>query len=74
MPEIKFMTTPGKIPVVVTLTKDEVEAVKDFADDNLERGSIEIIQSAGSGIGLSTHVRVRELPETEIDITDYAAW
>lgn len=74
MPEIKFMTTPGKIPVVVTLTKDEVEAVKDFADDNLERGSIEIIQSAGSGIGLNTHVRVRELPDTEIDITDYEAW
>jgi hypothetical protein len=58
----------------VTLTKEEVNSLKEFCDDNLERGSIEIIQSAGSGIGLNTHVRVRELPDTEIDITDYEAW
>ena len=59
---------------IVTLTKDEVESLKEFCDDNLEIGSVEIIQNSNSGIGLVTKVQVKNLPETLTDITDINSW
>ena len=47
------------------LTKAEVEALKDFCDDNLVSGSVRITQDA-----LTTKVEVVDLPETLTDITD----
>ena len=58
----------------VVLTKEEVESLKKFCDDNLSRGNIIIIQSSDSGIGLTTKVMVQDLPETLADITDIQAW
>ena len=64
----------SNIPVVVSLTKEEVNSLKDFCDDNLAVGSVLIIQSSESGISLTTKVMVKDLPETETDITDIESW
>lgn len=58
----------------IYLTKAEVDSLKDFCDDNLAIGVIEIYQSKVSGIGLTTRVQVKDLPETLTDITDINAW
>ena len=58
----------------VTLTKEEVNSLKEFCDDNLERGQIIIDQLELSGIGLTTKVMVKDLPETLTDITDVSSW
>jgi len=58
----------------VTLTKEEVNSLKEFCDDNLERGQAIIDQLELSGIGLTTKVMVKDLPETLTDITDVSAW
>ena len=64
----------SSIPVVVSLTKEEVNSLKDFCDDNLAVGSVLITQSSESGIGLTTKVMIKDLPETETDITDIDSW
>ena len=58
----------------VTLTKEEVNSLKEFCDDNLERGQVIIDQLELSGIGLTTKVMVKDLPETLSDITDISSW
>ena len=58
----------------VTLTKEEVNSLKEFCDDNLERGQVIIDQLELSGIGLTTKVIVKDLPETLTDITDISSW
>ena len=58
----------------VALTKEEVNSLKEFCDDNLTRGSVIITQSQESGIGLITKVMVKDLPETLTDITDIDSW
>ena len=64
----------NNIPVVISLTKAEVDSLKDFCDDNLAVGTVEIIQSSDSGIGYTTKVMVKDLPETLTDITDISSW
>ena len=64
----------SKIPVVVSLTKEEVDSLKEFCDENLIVGSVLITQSSESGIGLTTKVMVKGLPETMTDITDTDSW
>lgn len=59
---------------VVSLTKDEVDSLKYFCDENLAVGTVLITQSSESGIGLTTKVMVKDLPETETDITDISSW
>ena len=63
-----------KITRRVTLTKEEVNSLKEFCDDNLERGQVIIDQLELSGIGLTTKVMVKDLPETLTDITDISSW
>lgn len=58
----------------VTLTKEEVNSLKEFCDDNLQRGQAIIDQLELSGIGLTTKVMVKGLPETLTDITDVSSW
>lgn len=57
----------------VQLTKEEVDSLKEFCDYNLAVGSVLIIQSE-SKKGLITKVMVKDLPETETDITDINLW
>lgn len=64
----------SNIPVVVSLTKEEVNSLKEFCDKNLAIGSVIITQSSESGIGLTTKVMVVDLPETMTDITDLSSW
>ena len=54
----------------ILLTKDEVESLKNYCDNNLAVGSVIITQLSKSGIGLTTKVMVNGLPETMVDITD----
>lgn len=63
-----------KLKFVFNLTKEEVNSLKEFCDDNLAVGSVLITQSSESGIGLTTKVMVKGLPETETDITDIESW
>jgi hypothetical protein len=58
----------------VYLTKEEVNSLKEFCDDNLAIGTVLITQSSESGIGLTTKVMVKDLPETLTDITDIDSW
>ena len=58
----------------IALTKEEVNSLKEFCDDNLERGQVIIDQLELSGIGLTTKVMVKDLPETLTDITDVSSW
>ena len=64
----------NKNPVEIALNKNEIDSLKEFADENLERGTILIHQSSESGIGLTTRVLVKGLPETLTDITDTESW
>ena len=57
----------------VQLTKEEVDSLKDFCDYNLAIGTVMITQSE-SKKGLITKVMVKDLPETETDITDINLW
>ena len=54
----------------VTLTKEEVDSLKGFCDENLYRGLVIVDQFESSGIGPVTKVMVKDLPETLTDITD----
>lgn len=58
----------------ITLTKEEVDSLKTFCDENLERGLVVIDQLELSGIGPTTKVMVKDLPETLTDITDINSW
>jgi hypothetical protein len=58
----------------ITLTKEEVNSLKIFCDENLERGQVIIDQLELSGIGPTTKVMVKDLPETLTDITDINSW
>lgn len=64
----------SKIPVSISLSKEEVNSLKEFCDDNLAVGTVEILQSSESGIGYTTKVQVKDLPETLTDITDMSTW
>ncbi len=64
----------SNIPVVIQLSKEEVNSLKQFCDDNLSQGTVLITQSSESGIGLTTKVMVKDLPETMTDITDIDNW
>ena len=54
----------------IKLTKQEVEDLKEFCDDNLERGIVVIDQIYTSNNKPITKVGISELPETLTDITD----
>lgn len=58
----------------ITLTKSEVDALKEYCDDNLEVGHVILDQINSSGIGPTTKVWVADLPETLTDITDINSW
>ena len=60
--------------VAIQLSKEEVDSLKQFCDDNLTQGTVLITQSSESGIGLTTKVMVKDLPETMTDITDVDSW
>ena len=62
------------MPKIMFMTKAEVDALKDFCDDNLAVGQVEITQSNDSGVGIVTKVQVKDLPETLTDITDIDNW
>jgi len=62
------------MPKIMFMTKAEVDALKEFCDDNLAVGLVEIHQSQDSGIGTVTKVQVKDLPETMTDITDVDSW
>ena len=64
----------SSIPVVIQLSKEEVNSLKQFCDDNLAQGAVLITQSSESGIGLTTKVMIKDLPETKTDITDIYSW
>ena len=64
----------SNIPLVIQLSKKEVNTLKDFCANNLSEGTVLIIQSSESGIGLTTKVMVKDLPETMTDITDIDSW
>ena len=64
----------NNIPVVISLTKAEVDSLKDFCDNNLAVGTVEISQLSDSGIGYTTKVMVKDLAETLTDITDISLW
>lgn len=52
-------------PVIVSLTKEEVNSLKEFCDENLCVGEVIVSQE-----GLVTRVQVKDLPETLTDISD----
>ena len=58
----------------ITLTKAEVDSLKEFCDENLAVETVVIEQTRESGIGLTTKVMVKDLPETLTDITDTESW
>lgn len=58
----------------IFLTKAEVDSLKEFSDNNLCTGNIEVYQYSEGGIGFVTKVQVRDLPETLMDITDLDSW
>lgn len=58
----------------ISLTKEEANSLKQFCDENLAVGTVIIDQVNNSGIGPTTKVMVRDLPETLTDITDYDCW
>jgi hypothetical protein len=62
------------MPKIMFMTKAEVDSLKEFCDENLAVGQVEITQSHSSGIGTTTKVMVKDLPETLTDITDIDSW
>ena len=70
MPKIMQMIADKpspKRPVAkkVTLTKEEVDSLKEYCDENLCVGEVIVSQE-----GLVTRVQVKDLPETLTDISD----
>lgn len=57
----------------IKLTKEEVDNLKRFCDDNLATGCV-VINQQPSGVGNVTNVMVENLPETLTDITDISNW
>lgn len=51
----------------IFLTKEEVDYLKQYCDENLAVGIVEITQENG----YATWVQVKDLPETRTDITGY---
>ena len=70
----KKVISRTRIPVVVYLTKDEIDSLKEFSDTNLAVGTVKLTQEGGNGIGFVTRVQVSNLPETLTDITDISSW
>ena len=64
MPKIMQMTMK-ETPMKVILTKEEVDNLKEFCNENLCVGEVIVSQE-----GLVTKVQVKDLPETLTDITD----
>ena len=64
MPKIMQMIAKEP-PVKITLTKEEVDNIKEFCDENLCVGEVIVSQE-----GLVTRVQVKDLPETLTDISD----
>ena len=62
------------IPVTIYLNKAEIDSLKEFCDDNIAAGEIKITQHHKSGIGYTTTIMVKDLPETLLDITDHSTW
>lgn len=58
----------------IKLTKQEVEDLKEFCDDNLERGIVVIDQIYTPNNKPITKVIISGLPETLTDITDINYW
>ena len=58
----------------IRMTKEEVDSLKEYCDQNLAVGIVEVEQSHTSGIGWNIYVQVENLPETRTDITDYNSW
>jgi hypothetical protein len=58
----------------INLTKEEVNSLKEFCDDNLAIGTVIVTQSSELGTGLTTKVMVKDLLETLTDITDIDSW
>ena len=73
MPKIMQIISKNQ-PGFIRLTKAEVEALKNYCDDNLATGIVEVTQSHSSGIGRNVYAQVKDLPETREDITDYDSW
>lgn len=55
---------------IVYLTKDEIDGIKEFCDENLSVGVVEIHQSPAPS-GHITVVQIKNVPETRTDITEY---
>ena len=64
MPKIIQMTTKEPLAKII-LTKEEVDNIKEFCDENLCVGEVIVSQE-----GLVTRVQVKDLPETLTDISD----
>lgn len=64
----------GKRTKSIMLSREEVDSLKQFCDENLAAGIVEIMQTDDSGIGYTTRVQVKDLPETLTDITDLNVW
>lgn len=60
--------------VKMYLNRTEVNALKEFCDNNPEYAVVEISQDHYSGIGYTTIVQAKGVPETETDITDLSIW
>ena len=54
----------------IVLTKEEVNNLKEFCDENLAVGYVIIDQTGISGVGTFTCVQVKDLPDITADITD----
>ena len=61
-------------PIKICLNRTEVNALKEFCDNNSEYAVVEISQDHYSGIGYTTVVQAKGVPETETDITDLSIW
>ena len=61
-------------PAKIYLSRTEVNSLKEFCDNNPEYVIVEISQDHYSGIGYTTVVQARGVPETETDITDLSIW
>ena len=69
-----FIIDKNTTRMKIVLTKEEVNDLKRYCDDNLATGTVEVYQLSTSGIGRVTKVMVTNLPETIEDITDINSW
>lgn len=58
----------------IFLTKEEVDYLKQFCDENLAVGVVEVTQDKHNELGYTTWVQVKDLPETKTDISDIDSW